>query len=474
MPDIDILIEQAETFVKSQTGNCLSDLQRIILAEALSDNPKRKTYDQIATEIGYSGKYVKQVVAPQMWQLLSNAAGQRIQKSNVRTVFTSILESTPNSINTVPALEDDRAPRAFPGLPEEDGVEPTLTVPIVVSPEPFFETVVGRDEDIDNDQRPAEPFSKKAVILLVDDQPQNLALLSDMLENEGYEVRQAISGALALRVATSHSPDIILLDVNMPGMDGYEVCRQLKANAQTETIPVIFVSALHETWDKVKAFSVGGDDYITKPVKVMEVIARIENQLKIRRSQHQLYCLNKQLKYTQHILDGLGLLDPVLGIANRTHFDSMIQAHWQQSLQTQQSLSLILCHIEPAGREYTLAEADAADPLSDPNAPLYWPLLVQVILGEVDHHSPIVGTYDISTPVLSGQGTIAILLTQTDLTQRQAIAQAIDESLQSYLEAMVLTVKLGGSSVIPDSMGEWHQLTAMAEQALHQPSEIRS
>lgn len=135
-----------------------------------------------------------------------------------------------------------------------------------------------------------------ANILVVDDTPNNLRLLSTMLSEHGYKTRKVISGELALNVALMAAPDLILLDINMPEMNGYEVCEKLKANPQTSEIPVIFISALDDVWDKVKAFSVGGVDYITKPFQDEEVLARVSNQLSIRLLQKQLLKQNKQLQ----------------------------------------------------------------------------------------------------------------------------------------------------------------------------------
>ena len=136
----------------------------------------------------------------------------------------------------------------------------------------------------------------KAEILLVDDKPENLRLLSTMLEEQGYEIREAISGTLALKSAQASPPDLILLDINMPGLSGYEVCQRLKADQTTNHVPVIFISAQDEAWDKVKAFSVGGVDYITKPFKVMEVLARIENHLRLGKLQKRLNETQNQLR----------------------------------------------------------------------------------------------------------------------------------------------------------------------------------
>lgn len=133
-------------------------------------------------------------------------------------------------------------------------------------------------------------------ILLVDDTPDNLRLLSTMLTEQGYEVRSVINGAMALMGVQAEPPDLILLDINMPQMNGYEVCQQLKSGARTREIPVIFISALEDVLDKVKAFAVGGVDYITKPFHVEEVLARIENQLTICRLQKQLKSQNAQLQ----------------------------------------------------------------------------------------------------------------------------------------------------------------------------------
>ena len=116
-------------------------------------------------------------------------------------------------------------------------------------------------------------------ILIVDDAPFNLRLLTAMLQDDGYEVRQAISGKFALRVVQTVKPDLILLDINMPEMDGYEVCKTLKGMPEVKDIPVIFISALDGALDKEKAFAVGGLDYITKPFQLKDILARIEKQL---------------------------------------------------------------------------------------------------------------------------------------------------------------------------------------------------
>ncbi|MEG4504612.1 adenylate/guanylate cyclase domain-containing protein [Microcoleus sp. F6_B4] len=132
-------------------------------------------------------------------------------------------------------------------------------------------------------------------ILIVDDMPDNLRLLSTMLASYGYHVRKAINGHLALQGAQISPPDLILLDINMPQMNGYEVCEQLKLSENTKDIPVIFISALDDVLEKVKAFQVGGVDYITKPFQVEEVLARVQNQLSLRSLQSKLQLQAREL-----------------------------------------------------------------------------------------------------------------------------------------------------------------------------------
>ncbi|MEH2279910.1 MAG: response regulator [Nostoc sp.] len=142
----------------------------------------------------------------------------------------------------------------------------------------------------------------KRNILVVDDTPDNLRLLSAMLTAQGFEVRKALNGKMALTACQMVLPDVILLDINMPGMDGYQVCQQLKADDKTCEVPVIFISALDDVVDKVKAFDVGGVDYIAKPFHGAEVVLRIENQINLRLLQVKLQEKNFLL---QQALDDL-------------------------------------------------------------------------------------------------------------------------------------------------------------------------
>jgi DNA-binding NtrC family response regulator len=133
-----------------------------------------------------------------------------------------------------------------------------------------------------------KPTSAPEEILVVDDTPANLRLLSDLLTQQGYRVRPATDGALALKSVAARTPELILLDVNMPGMDGYEVCRRLKADEKSGRIPVIFISAFGDTRQKVTGFEAGGLDYITKPFEAEEVLARVRTHLRLRQAEEAL------------------------------------------------------------------------------------------------------------------------------------------------------------------------------------------
>jgi len=135
-------------------------------------------------------------------------------------------------------------------------------------------------------------------ILVVDDTPQNLHLLVDILTKYDYKVRPVPNGKLALSTTEINPPDLILLDIMMPDLDGYQVCKELKSNPKTKHIPIIFISAINEPVDKVKAFAMGAVDYITKPFQMHEVLIRVKHQLSLVNLKQQLKIKNEQLNTT--------------------------------------------------------------------------------------------------------------------------------------------------------------------------------
>ena len=151
----------------------------------------------------------------------------------------------------------------------------------------------------------SEETTSKGNVLIVDDTPANLQLLAGLLRERGYKPRPVLSGKLALQAAATTPPELILLDVNMPEMDGYAVCAQLKRDQKLKDIPVIFISALTETLDKVKAFQAGGVDYVTKPFDAEEVCARVQTHLTLRQLQIDLQHRFEELQRLQGLRDGL-------------------------------------------------------------------------------------------------------------------------------------------------------------------------
>ncbi len=167
----------------------------------------------------------------------------------------------------------------------------------------------------------------KGCIVIVDDNPQNLATLKQMLIDDGYDVRPAINGDTALVMIGKILPDLILLDIIMPDMDGYEVCRRLKADETTRNISVIFLSALDKSLDKVKAFEVGGVDYITKPFQIEEVLIRVKTHIELRNMQKALEEKNVQFEEALANLKTLSGLLPICANCKKIRDD---KGYWTQ------------------------------------------------------------------------------------------------------------------------------------------------
>ncbi len=228
-------IEWVESTLESKTGKKLTTPEKEILKAAWEDEP----YSAVADSLYMSVGHIKDL-ASLLWKRLSDLLEEKVTKNNFRYL---LLQRSANSA------------------------------------ESSLEIV---DSDI---YQTSEP---KGNILIVDDFIENLHVLTEILTKQGYKVRSVTNGKMALRTVRNNPPDVILLDIKMPDMDGYEVCSTLKAEAETSDIPIIFLSALNEVFDKIKAFEVGGVDYITKPFQAEEVIARIQTHLTLQQQKHQL------------------------------------------------------------------------------------------------------------------------------------------------------------------------------------------
>lgn len=242
-------LEWVEATLEAKTGKQLTAPEKQIL-KAAWDN---ETYGAVAESLYMSVGYIKDLAYP-LWQRLSDLLGKKVTKNNFRRLLL------------------------------ERSATPTLASPEIEQ----------------SDTYPTE--DPKGNILIIDDLVENLRFLTDILTKQGYKVRSVTNGNMALRTVRNTPPDVILLDIKMPDIDGYQVCSTLKADEETSDIPIIFLSALNEVFDKVKAFQAGGVDYITKPFQPEEVLARIQSQLTIHQQKHQLRQEIEQHQQTAEIL----------------------------------------------------------------------------------------------------------------------------------------------------------------------------
>lgn len=200
---------------------------------------------------------------------------------------------------------------------------------------------------------PSLTDTEEQAIVIVDDMLDNLRLLARILKDRGYKVRPVTNGARALATIHKELPELIILDIMMPDMDGYEVCRCLKADERTQDIPILFLSALNEVFDKVRAFKAGGVDFITKPFQVEEVLVRVRTHLTIRAQQKALSFQNEELLRKNELiteqtkkLELLATHDFLTGLSNRRDFLRMAEQEVKRFKRTGRPFALILLDID--------------------------------------------------------------------------------------------------------------------------------
>lgn len=183
-------------------------------------------------------------------------------------------------------------------------------------------------------------------ILIVDDNSKNLQVLADILRNRNYRVALAKDGFKALKFIDKRKPDLILLDVMMPEIDGFETCRRLSADPRTEDIPIIFISALTDTLDKVKGFEAGGVDYITKPFQKEEVLARVKTHLELKRSREELKIAYEKLQKAYEELETAAKTDSLTRLSNRRDIIEKMKYEITKSDRNSQPFAIILSDID--------------------------------------------------------------------------------------------------------------------------------
>ncbi|CAN1210253.1 Diguanylate cyclase (GGDEF) domain-containing protein [Tumidithrix helvetica PCC 7403] len=338
----------------------------------------------------------------------------------------------------------------------------------------------------------------EATILIVDDNPINLEVLYRALSDKGYEVRVEVDGINAIAQIHLQAPDLILLDVRLPGIDGFEVCRQLKEDEQTMDIPIIFMSALADTEDKLIALDLGAVDYITKPFQKEEVLARVRLHLKLRQLTQALEAQNQELNQLTEELEErvrertlalqhqnaaleiarkeaeqaaielevankklyeLATMDGLTTIANRRRFDEYWQQQWQMLAQQQQPLSLIL------------ADVDHFKLYND----CYGHILGDECLQQVAHSIRLLLKRPTDLVARYGGEEFAVILPYTSIEGASRVAEAI--AAQIYDLALPhakspisdrITLSLGISCIVPQYTTSLQDPISSADKALYQ------
>ena len=310
-------------------------------------------------------------------------------------------------------------------------------------------------------------------VLVVDDHLDSLVLLSTILTMEKYEVEISEDGISAIQAARAKPPDVVLLDVNMSSMNGFEVCQQLRSNPNTADIPIIFISSFSQTDIKIKAFKEGGNDYITKPFQNDEVIARVENLVQIGRLKAELQAKNtrleqqlierqkmaKELSKLNEQLSKLAALDGLTQIANRRTFEEFFTREWQRGQRDKQPLSLIICDID----YFKLYN----DSFGHQTGDICLKRVAQTILNTVMRPADLVARY--------GGEEFAVILPQTPAPNALQVAETIRHKVtklaipHSRSEVSdYVSLSLGVSCVIPQPKYTKKQLLVTADKALYQ------
>ena len=306
-------------------------------------------------------------------------------------------------------------------------------------------------------------YKSDGFILIVDDNPTNLSVLSQVLKSEGYKTCFAIDGESAIEQLNEELPNMILLDVQMPGMDGFETCISLKSRPDTKDIPVIFITASVDIDSKVKGLSLGAVDYITKPFQQEEVIARVnlhlQNRYLTRKVQEQAIALLHANQQLQHLVN----LDGLTEVANRRRFDDYLKHEWLRLAREKQCLSILLSDIDHF--------KDYNDYYGHQAGDICLKKVAEVLQESIRRPADLVTRY--------GGEEFAVILPNTSLDGAITVANEIYKNLnhQQISHACspvgsILTISLGISSLIPTFDLTYEDLVSFADEALYQAKRL--
>ncbi len=295
-------------------------------------------------------------------------------------------------------------------------------------------------------------------VLIVDDSPTNLSMISSMLGGAGMEVAIAVTGTEALEKIQVSRPALVLLDVRLPDISGFDVCAQLKANAHTRDIPIIFMTALTDLSDKIKGLSIGAVDYITKPFQPAEVLARIRIHMELRSLTYKVMQQAAALEQANHELQRLARLDALTQVANRRWFDEYINREWRRLARDGKPLALIFCDV------------DSFKAYNDH----YGHLMGDSCLQKLAHTLERAAQRPADLVARYGGEEFVIVLPDTTVQGAIHVAKTVQECMtqlqipHAYSEASdVVTISLGVACQIPQHDSPLEPLIAAADKALY-------
>ncbi len=296
-----------------------------------------------------------------------------------------------------------------------------------------------------------EPAKK---ILIVDDLPSNLTILGNVLNAAGYKVLPVSSGMQALKLLEHHQPDVMLLDIRMPVMDGFELCKRIKTMPQHQETPILFISANDDIGSKVKAFSVGAVDYISKPFEEAEVLARVSTHLRLSSLQRELEAKILALEEANLTIQELSIRDELTKLYNRRHFNQQAQFLLEQQQRNPQAISLMIADIDFFKRINDTFGHGIGD----------------AVLREI---AKVFQTHTRATDLVARYGgeEFVMLMPNTNLTQAAHVCELLREQIEhhNWLEVhhdLNVTISMGVSSFAADS--DLKTLVTRADEKLYE------